>query len=322
MRLARIGLVVNQRAGVGGERNRAVAAAVLGALGDCQVVAGPHDAADPADPATTGRIAREAAERSADALVVIGGDGTMADAANALFAAGSQLPILGIGAGSTNAGALVALDHNQVSALAGAELAVHSVAALEVLVPGGGNSLAFNDVIVGTTVCGTVAGRFTNLAAKPFMRGERVEARPQALRSPAAGVTKVTGAGADVRVAAGNDVASVAIGFTRIGDVQGQALLGGLGLSSGAGLPAACLVASFPVVYAELDRADHAAFEPLRSWYVGLSAGERIRLTGLGGGAVLCADGNPLHVMNPDDLAEVRVVADACRVVRVAGGVG
>ena len=112
MKLARIGLVVNQRAGVGGERNRAVAAAVLSALGDCQVVAGPYDTGEASDPATTGRVARESAQRSADALVVIGGDGTMADAANALYATRSQLPILGIGAGSTNAGALVAVDHS------------------------------------------------------------------------------------------------------------------------------------------------------------------------------------------------------------------
>src|SRR5690606_25864691 len=99
VRLERIGLVVNPRAGVGGERNQAVAEAVLAALAPCEVVAGPgepsaagpdlaHDitAADrPAGcttPATTRRIAREAVRQKADALVVIGGDGTMADAVN------------------------------------------------------------------------------------------------------------------------------------------------------------------------------------------------------------------------------------------------
>jgi phosphoribosylcarboxyaminoimidazole (NCAIR) mutase len=321
VKLARIGLVVNVRAGVGGERNRTVAAAVLRALGECHVVAGTVDTSDHSDPATTARVAREAVQRQADALVVIGGDGTMADAANALFASGSHLPILGVGAGSTNAGALVSLHHSRASDLAGAALAVHSVAALEVLAPDGSTTLAFNDVIVGTTVCGTSAGRFVNLAAEPFMRGERVEERPHVLESPAAEVSKVTSSGAIVRVAAGADVASVAVGFTRTGDVQGQALLAGLGLSSGAGVPAACLVASFPVVFAGLERADHAAFEPLRSWYVGLSEGERIILTGLGEGAVLCADGNPLRVLRPVDRVEVRVVADACSVVHVAGGV-
>jgi len=349
VRLERIGLVVNPRAGVGGERNQAVAEAVLAALAPCEVVAGPgepsaagpdlaHDitAADrPAGcttPATTRRIAREAVRQKADALVVIGGDGTMADAVNALFADGSSLPVLGVGAGSTNAGALVSLDHTRVSELATAQLETQPVTALELQLPTGDKVLAFNDVVVGNTVCGTLDGRYVNLAAEALMRGERLEITPEPLRSAGARVSKVTSNSApaafeataadadELTIAQGDAVASIVIGFTRTGDVQGQALLGGLGLSAGAGIPAGCLVASFPLVFAELWPGRHTGFEPLRSSYAGLGAGESIRLTGLGDGAVLCADGNPLHRLRPEDVAEVRVVAGACQVVRLVGG--
>lgn len=319
MRLERIGLVVNPRAGVGGLRNRALAEAVLAALAPCQVVAGPGESGT-TSAQTTKRIAREAAYQQADALVVIGGDGTMADVANALFAADSSLPILGVGAGSTNAGALVSLDHTRVHELAGALLETTSVPALELRLPDGGKVLAFNDVVVGTTVCGTIDGRYVNLAAEALMCGERVEATPEPLRSATALVSKLTGAARELRVAEGEAVGSIVIGFTRIGDVQGQALLGGLGLSCGAGIPAACLVASFPLVFAALGPERHADFEPLQSSYVGLDAGECLQLTGLGNGAVLCADGNPLHRLHPEDVAEIRMVADACSVVRLPGG--
>ncbi len=320
MRLERVGMVVNPRAGVGGERNRAVAAAVLAALGPVEVIAGSIEADAGSSRATTQRVAMEAATQGADALVVVGGDGTMADAATVIFTAGLRLPILGVGAGSTNAGALVSIDHTRVTELAGTVLEIRPVPALELRLPDGATALAFNDVVIGTTVCGTLGGKYVNLAAEAFMRGDVRPAVPEPVRSASATVTKASSDGTELAVAEGKAVGSVVIGFTRIGDVQGQALLGGLGLSSGAGVPAGCLVASFPLVYAEVGSKEHAGFEPLTSSYVGLSADEHIRLGGLGDGAVLCADGNPLHLLRPEDVAEVRFITDACQVVRVVGG--
>lgn len=319
MRLERIGLVVNPRAGEGGERNRTVTAAVLAALAPVEVIAGSVEPDVESSRAITQRVARESANQGADALVIVGGDGTMADAATVLHDVGSRVPILGVGAGSTNAGALVSIEHTRVNELVGAVLEVRPVAALELRLPDGAKSLAFNDVVIGTTICGTAGGKYVNLAAEPFMRGQAHIAVPEPVRSATATVTKSQRGGTELSVAEGEGVGSVVIGFTRIGDVRGQALLGGLGLSSAAGVPAGCLVASFPLVFAELGPKEHAEFEPLRSAYVGLSEGEHIRLGGLGGGAVLCADGNPLHLLRPEDQAEIAFIADASQVVTLAG---
>ncbi len=370
MSFQRVGLIVNPRAGAGGGDGIAAARTVLEALQPERLITGPgslgEDAArgsltntrrltvvgPRADGAAseeavadgrlaTQQIAREASRLGAEVLVVVGGDGTMADAATALHAAGSRLPILGVGAGSTNAGGLVTLLRTELNQLAGAATKVESVSALELRLPDGDTVLAFNDVVVGDTICGTLDGRFVNLGAEAYMRGETVQRSPEPLLCPGARVTKLRAAtredahsesaGADVAararvggnellVSAGLAAGSVVVGFTRTGDVMGQALLGGLGLSSVAGVPAACLVSSFPVVYAEMSAPCHAAMEPLESSYVGLAEGEVIRLEGFDDGAVLCADGNPLHALRAHDTAEVRLIVGACRVVRLAGG--
>lgn len=335
-----VGLVVNPAAGAGAQRALATAAAAIDALGPVEVFTGPGELGEAActghargssrrtvtverlrsltGRAATQELAVATARRGVDALVVVGGDGTLSDAATALHGAGLDVPLVGVGTGSTNAGALVSVDHTAVEHLSGA-LAEGHVAALEATLTDQAHTLAFNDVVVGDTICGTVDGRFVNLAAEPFMRGERVPARPCPLRSPGARVYKVTEEGREVPTASGQEVGCVVVGFTRVGDVLGQALLGGLGLSSVAGVPAACMVSSFPLVYVDPDQATHAAMEPLRSAYVGLSPGETVCLTGLSDGAVLIADGNPLKLLEPTDLVEVRVHPSACRVLRPVG---
>src|SRR5690606_8335749 len=133
--------------------------------------------------ATTRDLVVRAARFGAEAIVVVGGDGTLSDAATALHAAGADVPIIGVGAGSTNAGALVSVDHTSVDRLLQGELHDVNVAALSLVLPGGGRCLAFNDVVVGTTVCGTLDGGYVNLAAEPFMRGQRTLAEPEPLRA-------------------------------------------------------------------------------------------------------------------------------------------
>lgn len=337
MSYQRVGLIVNPRAGAGS--GVAVGRTVIAALQPEHVITGPgplgEDAArgrladtarltvvDLADSGrlATQRLAQEAQRLGAEVLVVVGGDGTMADAATALHALGATLPILGVGAGSTNAGGLVTLLATEADKLAGATTELAGVNALELRLPDGDTVLAFNDVVVSDTICGTLDGRFVNLAAAAFMDGESVERAPEPLRCPDASVTKLRADGSDLPVSEGLAAGSVVVGFTRTGDVTGQALLGGLGLSSAAGIPAACLISSFPVVHASMSVPCHAAMEPLQSAYVGLSEGEVIRIAGFDNGAFLCADGNPLHSLKTHDAAEVRFVAGACQVVRLAGG--
>lgn len=324
-------LAVNPRAGQGPLANLEAARRLISALAPAQVITGAGvlggDAVN--DPFVldlssgsgnaTSRIAEAAALREVDLIVVVGGDGTLADAAMGLAKHSSSVPIFGLGAGSTNAGALISCNIAGLTDFEPTALTTEHVSAFRVDYADGGVALAFNDVVVGTSVCGTVDGAFVNLDAKAFMRAEKIPTTPMRLCSASSTVVKLHGLG-ETLVASGAEVGSVVIGFTRTGDVSGQALLGGLGLSAGAGVPAGCMVATTPLVFAGFSRELHSFAEPIRSSYVGLSEDETIQLTGFGSEAVLCVDGNPLRLLEAGVVAEVRLRQGACSVVRLAGG--
>ncbi len=330
VRVDRIALAMNPRAGLGAERGLAATREVIAALRPAEVIT---NVTDPLAGAArvlrvgptvgpgnaTQAVAAEAARRGVDLMVVIGGDGTLADAATTLFTHGSKVPILGVGSGSTNAGALVSALPAQLHLLAADRLVQVPVTALLVTYAGGATALAFNDVVVATTVCGTFDGEFANLDAAAYLRGDMRPGVPRPVGSATARVSKTSSRG-DVVIAGGSEAGSVVVGFSNTGGLHGQALLGGLGLSAAAGVPAGCLVATAPLVVAGFDAERHAALEPLRSAYAGLSQGETVRIAGFGAGAILCADGNPLRALEPHDVTEVRLVPEACCSVRLIGG--
>jgi hypothetical protein len=330
MDTARLGLIVNPTAGFGARHGERAARAALAALRPRRVLAGPgalgEDAVDDADQleplpvdgatgrAATRALAVAAARAWVDALVVVGGDGTLADAALALHLARLRCPILGVGTGSTNAGALVSCRAEDVATLAPARLRAISVTGLRAQVDDV-VALAFNDVVVGTTVVGTIDGDFVDLDAAAFLLGARVRGRPVALACVGARIER-HGPDGDLLVAAGDAVGGVVVGFTDKVDAFGQALVGGVSLSRWVGVPAGCLVSSFPLVFAGYDRTDHRRMEPLRTSYVGLAPEQELELTGLGAGAILCADGNPLRALAPGDVGRVRVLPGVVDVVR------
>ncbi|MFU8889222.1 MAG: diacylglycerol kinase family protein [Trueperaceae bacterium] len=334
MDAASLGLIVNPTAGLGALHGERAARAAIAALRPRRVLAGAgalgENAVDDADrlelvspDGATGRAATQAlavatARAGVDVLVVVGGDGTLADAALALHLAGLRCPLLGVGTGSTNAGALVTCRAEKAATLAPARLRARPVAGLRAQV-GDVVALAFNDVVVGTTVVGTLDGDFVDLDAAAYLRGERRRGRPVALACAEARVVR-RGPDGDLLVAAGDAVGGVVVGFTDKVDAFGQALVGGVSLSRWVGVPAGCLVSSFPLVFAGYDRTDHRRMEPLRTAYVGLAPEQEIELTGLGAGAFLCADGNPLRALAPGDVARVRVLPGVVDVVRMDEG--
>jgi hypothetical protein len=330
MDTARLGLIVNPTAGFGARHGERAARAALAALRPRRVLTGPGAWArtrwtTPTSSSPSRWTARPAGpppERSrsqppapgVDALVVVGGDGTLADAALALHLARLRCPILGVGTGSTNAGALVSCRAEDVATLAPARLRAISVTGLRAQVDDV-VALAFNDVVVGTTVVGTIDGDFVDLDAAAFLLGARVRGRPVALACAGARIER-HGPDGDLLVAAGDAVGGVVVGFTDKVDAFGQALVGGVSLSRWVGVPAGCLVSSFPLVFAGYDRTDHRRMEPLRTSYVGLAPEQELELTGLGAGAILCADGNPLRALAPGDVGRVRVLPGVVDVVR------
>jgi len=328
MRPHKIGVIVNPKSGLGAAHNLCVAQQAVAALGAESVVTGAGllggDALPAARvlsiPALMGRAASQALARAAldsgvDALVVIGGDGTLSDVASTIYQAGMMCPLLGIGAGSINAGDLITCKAAQVDDLRGCDLRVERLNALEAAYNGRVMALAFNDIVIGTTIVGTVDGNYRDLDAKAFMDGRQERIQPRPVGREGARVVR-RGSSGEVLVSSGQAVGTVVVGFSQYECFFGKAISGGVCLSSVAGAPAGCIVSDHPLVVTRLDLDVQMRTEPVHSAYVSLTGDDVIEVTGLDDPAVLCADGNPLAALRPADECQMRVRPGAVDVLR------
>ncbi len=118
-------------------------------------------------------------QAGADRFVCVGGDGTATYVRTALYAAGQDLPIMGVAAGTANVGPIVSVTLDQLdgrNVQQAKEVCYDGIAVLE------GNrliSLAFNDLVVGDTFLSTVDGRPCNTSVSALVkRGEIVVQSP------------------------------------------------------------------------------------------------------------------------------------------------
>jgi len=332
MEFTKVGLIVNPTAGLGEERNLAVAGAAIAALSPARVLTGPGNLGADATPhaeiipipevrgrAATQHLASGLIAAGVDVLVVIGGDGTLADVAFILVNAGSSCPILGIGAGSTNVGDLIICRADAVEQVREARLWVEPVNALVAGCNGQDLALAFNDVVIGATIVGTLHGNVCDLDAAAFVAGERKVGHPQPVGSAMSVVTKVAN-GRTVEVARGAAVGTLIAGFANYECFYGKAIVGGVCLTDLTRQPAGCLVSDQPLVRTVLSVEELRAVEPLHSAYISLNQDEVIHTTGIGPPAFLIADGNPLKALLPEDIVSIRVRPQAVQVLRLQAG--
>ncbi len=330
MRPKTIGLIVNPKSGLGAAHNLEIARLLIRALEPNQIYTGSdqfgEDALANADVlsvegltggAASQAIALMAVRKGVEALVIIGGDGTMADIAFALHQADVRCPILGIGAGSINAGELVMCKASQVEELTAADFEIEPITALEASCNNDILAIAFNDIVIGTTIVGTVQGDFCDLDANAFLNGERIAGIPRPVGSQTAWVAKNSVTKRTI-VTTGMSVGTVIAGFTHLNGLFGKAIIGGVCLSSLVGIAAGCLVCDQPLVRTQLDRQAHLDMEPIHSAYASLAEDEVIEVSGLTYPAVLCADGNPLRALEIADIARIRVRPNAVDVLRIA----
>lgn len=328
MTFERVGLIVNPQSGAGRallaavEALRALAprevwtgAGEMGgdALAGLPITAHPLDWSHLAGRARSAWIAQRCVEAGVDVLVVLGGDGTLADVALAIQ--GSDVPLLGVGVGTANVGPLVTCLAIDVARLAGAEYDVTFVPGLLAGVNGVGLGLGFNDVVVDFTVLATLDGQMVNVDAVGKMSSHNIRRDPEPIGGPNTRVVRREGV-TETRVAEGAQVATLIVGLPDE-RFYGKAIAGGVLLSSMLDEPAGCLVCDHLLIRTALDPAAHRRSEPVLSRYVGLRETDRLEAGGFRPGAVLCADGNPLAVLSATDIAQVRVRRDLARSLRL-----
>jgi len=261
----------------------------------------------------THALTRWVADQGVEVLIVSGGDGTLADAAQALAERKSQIPILGLGSGSTNVGQLVTCRAERAGELDPCQLETWSVHCLLAEVNQCELGIAFNDVVLGRTVVGTIGGIRRDLDASARLQGRAMPAAPRSIGSNASRVTRIAGE-QRVTVASGEEVACVVVGLAESA-FFGKAVTGGACLASAAGLPAGCIVADVPLVQIEIDKSELSAMPPIASKFVSLSGDQCIEVEGVEG-ACLCVDGNARHIAEKADRMRVTVRCNAVVGVR------
>jgi predicted polyphosphate/ATP-dependent NAD kinase len=325
----RIGLIVNPGAGGDPAASLEAAARAVTDLGVVAVVTGPESLGASAlsrlnvdvetcdvDPALgaagTRALATQIADRRLDIVIVVGGDGTMADVAGAVFGEAHQPRILGIGTGSTNAGALVTCRAADARRLDPGRLYSRELDALVASVAGQPPAIAFNDCVVGNSVIGTLDGRLVNLDAAGLLQGRREIGEPRSIGRRESRVTIVRSSASAEVIAAGLEVGTVVVGFAEQA-FRGKAVAGGICLATLARLAAGCLVADQPLARVGQTAEALLAARPIRSAFIGIAADDAVVVSGAGPGAVLCADGNPIALLGGDRQARIGLSPRAVR---------
>lgn len=331
-----IGLIVNPAAGQGATANAAVAQQALTALAPERLWVGEgemgaallEDLSLPMTALDTGPhpgkartlyLAEQLARQGVDFLLVVGGDGTMADVALALVESGQDVPILGVGVGSTNVGGLITCRQENVSHLAEARPVIRELDCLLASCNGELLGIGFNDCVIGFTVVATIIdSRLADVRVAEKMQGLNVQGTPQAVWTAETRVIKRSASG-ETLVAEGQAVGTVMVGLAE-SRFFGKAVTGGVCLTALVGLPAGCLVCDQPLVRVQVEPRELLKWEPLSSRYVSLEEKECIVTMGVCAGAALCADGNPLIILDEADVVEMGVRRRAIKSMQLSDG--
>ena len=327
----RIGLIVNPAAGSGVDSALQSARRGVNSLEAEEVLTGAgqtgsealtgwqgrivaHDCGAASGREQTRALARWLSGENVDAIVVVGGDGTLADVAQVFIEAGCRTPVLGVGAGSTNVGRLMTCRADEAAKLNPDELETWDVDCLAAAVNGQLLGLGFNDVVLGCTIVGTINGQLRDLDAAERMNGKVTPGTPSPVGTAKTKVIRCSGSNETV-VAGGTSVGTVVAGFAEPA-FFGKAVTGGICLAALTGLPAGCLISSLPLVQVEISASSLLEAAPIVSSYVTLSEEVSVAAKNVSDGTVLCVDGNPLRRLNEADRVVISVRKGAVRGVR------
>lgn len=318
--MPKLGLVVNPRAGRGAETNARIARQLIETLQPETTFVGAGemgadalaglgveslDYAPAQGRARTPALVAQMLARGAEMIAVVGGDGTMADVAFALYRAASRVPILGVGVGSANVGGLVTLRGNEIARLTHAQLELRTLDALIAGANGETLGIAFNDVVISTTVLATINDQLTEVQVAPKIAGENIPGKSETIFTDVTRVWRESPNGI-TEIARGSQVGTLLCGFPD-SRFFGKAIAGQVCLAAYLDLPAGCLVGSQPLVRMIADAAELMRDEPFVSRYASFDENSAIHATGLRDGVALCADGNPLKILSRDDVVTIGV---------------
>jgi predicted polyphosphate/ATP-dependent NAD kinase len=224
---------------------------------------------------------------NADLILIFGGDGTMSDAASVR----PETPLLCIGTGTTNVSPVLCKPDFKPN-----QLKKVKVRGLELRTEDD-RRIAFNDVVVGSTILATVDGKRVQVDARSFMRGKKTVALPRKFKA---------------RIEVGGRVIEGTFGnvFISLLDDRflGRGITGGVSLSTFLGFKGVIACVSEGVIVSTYTKDEVRRIEPIITSTMSFDD----EVVVICSDEVISCDGNPVTT----GYAEVQVVEDAVTVMK------
>ena len=248
-----------------------------------------------------------------DLILVVGGDGTMSDVAYTLFKENSTVPVLGIGAGSTNAGPLITIKASELWKLKDGFEVVETGGILASL-NGKTVGLGFNDVVLGDTVLTTIDGKVVQVSAKKFMNGEKEPVTPEhAGTGESEVIINRNGKSLVVHKGVFGQMFAAPLEVRYLG----KGLAGGTSLAAALGLPAGIAISNEPLINFSIGADEFLEMEPVITKTASFREKDEVIVTGLRKDTCLNVDGNPLSILGSEDKVKFHYIRKAARCVRI-----
>jgi hypothetical protein len=298
-------------AGSGGPDIEGIARRVIEMFSDCHIIR-PYLGRRRDDTTTV------AAELSSivDIILVIGGDGTMSDVAYSLFREGSDTPILGIGAGSTNAGPLITINAIEFDKLDLRALIVQKVGGILASLNNEHVGIGFNDIVLGDTVLTTLKGRVVQVSAVEFMKDKKIHVSPFSVGAIDSEVYIERQYMEEVTL-----VHKGVFGQMFAAPLEkrylGKGLAGGTSLAAALGLPAGIAITSEPLINYSIRPEEFLDIEPIVTKTASFRECDKVVVKCLKEGTCLNVDGNPLSILGADDEVQLHYIPAAARVLKL-----
>jgi hypothetical protein len=307
LKIGDLGIIVNTIAGEGKTAIEKIETLAIEKFSYCNIIR-----SNPIGRKGTMRIASELASK-VDAIMVIGGDGTMSDVAYSLFISGCTTPILGIGAGSTNAGPLITAKAKEIDKLDPHELFIREVGGILAFQNREQAGLGFNDIVFGDTILTTLKGKVVQVLAAGFMKGEKIPAPPSRAGTTRSNVS-IESKGKTRLIHSGEFGQMFASPLEE--RYLGKGLAGGTSLATALGLPAGIAITSEPLINYSIRQEELLDMEPIVTSTASFREGDEVIVSGLKEGTCLNIDGNPLAILKSDDEVRLRYIPCAVRVLK------
>lgn len=250
----------------------------------------------------TRSVIQKILDSTIDLLLIVGGDGTLADVARAVYIKKSQVPIIGVGLGSANVGDLISIKKDFLEK-SKVMLFSKKVNPLAAIYEGKLVGLCFNDIVIGNTIVTTMNERITQIDIKQKRKGVMVEKNPQSIGRKDTYI-KIIDRKRELTIK--NCTFGTIIASKVDKRYVGKAIAGALNEISCKNIPAAISVIDKPIIMPSVPQDEYLLMEPFTTITASLPEKSKAILGNVKTGSFLIIDGNPEIELKQTSIVEIK----------------